>query len=231
MNPVVAVLLGTVILGEPLTWRTLVGGGVILASVALIVGAPKPRGAPSGGGPPWRHALANLLDMTVFDLRNIRVRSGEEHREAVEVAIAPIELGGERYVAVPEKVPARALRHPRLHRHRPRAPALCAPARAVRALPRRTPSSTRRLRLSEYQATSPDTDELTTPYLVDDRLDLSAWARDALILALPDKILCRPDCAGLCPVCGRDLNREPHVHEEEEADPRWAALQQLKHDL
>ena len=46
------------------------------------------------------------LDMTVFDLRNIRVRSGEEHREAVEVAIAPIELGGERYVAVPEKVPA-----------------------------------------------------------------------------------------------------------------------------
>ncbi|HSS73165.1 MAG TPA: EamA family transporter [Gaiellaceae bacterium] len=45
VNPVVAVLLGTVILGEPLTWRTLVGGGVILASVALIVGAPKPRGA------------------------------------------------------------------------------------------------------------------------------------------------------------------------------------------
>jgi uncharacterized protein len=87
------------------------------------------------------------------------------------------------------------------------------------------------LQLSEYQATSPDTDELTTPYLTDDRLDLSAWARDALILALPEKILCRPDCAGLCPECGRDLNREPHVHEGEEADPRWAALQQLKHDL
>ena len=45
VNPVVAVLLGTVILGEPLTWRTLVGGGVILASVALIVSAPKPRAA------------------------------------------------------------------------------------------------------------------------------------------------------------------------------------------
>lgn len=43
VNPVVAVLLGTVILGEPLTWRTLVGGGVILASVALIVSVPKPR--------------------------------------------------------------------------------------------------------------------------------------------------------------------------------------------
>ena len=43
VNPVVAVLLGTVILGEPLTWRTLVGGGVILASVALIVSVPRPR--------------------------------------------------------------------------------------------------------------------------------------------------------------------------------------------
>jgi uncharacterized protein len=85
--------------------------------------------------------------------------------------------------------------------------------------------------LSEYQATSPDSDELTTPYLEDDRLDLSAWARDALILALPDKILCRPDCAGLCPVCGRDLNTEPHTHEEEEGDPRWAALQQLRENL
>jgi uncharacterized protein len=68
-------------------------------------------------------------------------------------------------------------------------------------------------------------------YLVDDRIDLSAWARDALILALPDKILCRPDCAGLCPVCGRDLNTEPHVHEEVDADPRWAALEALKKEL
>ena len=168
--------------------------------------------------------------MTVFDLRNVRVRSGEEHREAVEVAIAPIELGGERYVAVPEQVPAelsvtRASTgivlglqlYVRLH------------GPCVRCLMDAVVDES--LRLSEYQATSPDTDELTTPYLTDDRLDLSAWARDALILALPEKILCRPDCAGLCPKCGRDLNREPHVHEGEEADPRWAALQQLKHDL
>jgi drug/metabolite transporter (DMT)-like permease len=42
VNPVVAVLLGTVLLGEPLTWRTLVGGGIIVASVALIVRAPRP---------------------------------------------------------------------------------------------------------------------------------------------------------------------------------------------
>jgi drug/metabolite transporter (DMT)-like permease len=46
VNPVVAVLLGTLLLGESLTWRTLVGGGIIVASVALIVRAPNrsPRG-------------------------------------------------------------------------------------------------------------------------------------------------------------------------------------------
>ena len=44
--------------------------------------------------------------MTTFDLRSVRVRSGEEHRDTVDVAIAPVELGGERYVAVPEQVRA-----------------------------------------------------------------------------------------------------------------------------
>ena len=168
--------------------------------------------------------------MTFFDLRNARVRSGEEHREAVEVTIVPIELGGQRYVAAPEEVPAElsvtrastgrvfTLRVPvRLH-----GPCVRCLADAV---------VEEALHLQEYQATSPDSDELTTPYLVDDRLDLSAWARDSLILALPDKILCRPDCAGLCPACGKDLNREPHEHDEQEPDPRWAALGELKDSL
>ena len=53
----------------------------------------------------------------------------------------------------------------------------------------------------EYQAGSPAGDEeLQSQYLADDKLDLSAWARDAIALELPDKILCRPECAGLCAV-------------------------------
>ncbi|HWQ01409.1 MAG TPA: DUF177 domain-containing protein [Gaiellaceae bacterium] len=168
--------------------------------------------------------------MTVFDLRNVRVRSGEEHREAIEVELPPVQLGGERYIAVPEKIPAELavtrastgwvfeLRLTvRLH------------GPCMRCLGDAVVEET--LSLREYQATSPDTDELTTPYLVDDRLDLSAWARDSLLLALPTQILCRPDCAGLCPVCGKNLNEEPHTHEEEEADPRWAALEALKENL
>ena len=72
-------------------------------------------------------------------------------------------------------------------------------------------------------------EELTSPY-VDDAgdLDLAAWARDAIVLAVPDQILCRPDCAGLCPICGVDLNAEPDHAHEREPDPRWAALRDLK---
>jgi len=84
----------------------------------------------------------------------------------------------------------------------------------------------------EYQATSPgDDEELQTPYLDEENLDLSAWARDAVALALPDKILCRDDCAGLCPVCGKNLNDEPHVHDEEQPDSRWDALAELRDRL
>ena len=60
---------------------------------------------------------------------------------------------------------------------------------------------------------------------------LSTWARDAIALELPDQILCRPDCAGLCPVCGKDLNVEPHEHLERDPDPRWAALEELRDTL
>ena len=84
----------------------------------------------------------------------------------------------------------------------------------------------------EYQATNPEgSDELRTPYLVDDNLDLTGWARDAIALALPDKILCRADCAGLCAVCGKNLNDEPHTHDEEPSDSRWAALEGLREQL
>ena len=84
----------------------------------------------------------------------------------------------------------------------------------------------------EYQATSPgESEELRTPYVTDDRLDLGAWGRDALALELPDKILCRPDCAGLCSVCGRNLKDDPHTHEAEPVDSRWSALESLREQL
>ena len=45
-------------------------------------------------------------------------------------------------------------------------------------------------------------------------VDVERWARDLLADALPPQLLCREDCAGLCPVCGADLNADPgHAHE------------------
>jgi uncharacterized protein len=73
-------------------------------------------------------------------------------------------------------------------------------------------------------------EELRSPYVSDGELDLGAWAHDALALALPQRFLCRPDCAGLCPVCGVSLNEvDPASHHHEpEPDPRWAKLRELQ---
>lgn len=71
-------------------------------------------------------------------------------------------------------------------------------------------------------------DELSSPYVDDgELLDVQGWARDALALTLPAQIVCRDDCKGICPACGKNLNTEPHEHERE-PDPRWAKLGELK---
>jgi uncharacterized protein len=74
-------------------------------------------------------------------------------------------------------------------------------------------------------------EELSSPYVADDELDVAAWTRDAIVLALPQQVLCRPDCAGLCPVCGENLNDAgpDHVHERPR-DARWDKLSELKFD-
>ena len=58
-------------------------------------------------------------------------------------------------------------------------------------------------------------------------IDLGPLLRDAVMLDLPFTPLCRPDCAGLCPSCGANLNREPEHTHETVADPRWAALERF----
>jgi uncharacterized protein len=169
--------------------------------------------------------------MRSFNLRTIKLRSGEEYRDEIELELQPFEVAGERYIPVPERVPSelvitRASTGTVLDlRFTGRMHGPC-----FRCLGDAT------LELSidarEYQATNPgESDELRTPYVADDNLDLTAWSRDALALALPDKILCRPDCAGLCPVCGKNLNDEPHAHEEKTTDPRWAELESLRDRL
>ncbi|PJM74323.1 DNA-binding protein [Bifidobacterium primatium] len=60
--------------------------------------------------------------------------------------------------------------------------------------------------------------------------DIEALLRDNLVESLPLKPLCRPDCQGLCPQCGEDLNEHPD-HHHEVSDIRWSALESLKAQL
>jgi DUF177 domain-containing protein len=169
--------------------------------------------------------------VTTLNLRALKLRPGEEYRDEHELELEPLELGGEPYLPVPEKVAAAVI----VSRVSSGTVfSLSFPARLHGPCYRCLKDAVLDLEVSsrEYQATSPnESEELRSPYVQEDRLDLSAWARDAIALMLPDKILCRPDCAGLCPVCGRDLNLEPHEHEEDRDDPRWAALEELKNRL
>ena len=168
--------------------------------------------------------------MTSFNLRQVKLRPGEEHREALDVELPPFDFGGQRYVPAPETVEAelaitRATTgtvfslafETRLH-----GPCYRCLGDAGLAVP---------IRDIQYQASSPEDEEMTTPYVVDDQLELSEWARDAVALALPEKILCRPDCAGLCAECGKNLNDDPHEHDEQTPDPRWDALEALRKQL
>lgn len=168
--------------------------------------------------------------MTSFSLRQVKLRPGEQYRDQVPIELTAFEFGGQRYVPVPEEVPAdfevtRANTGTlfslaftaRLH-----GPCYRCLGDAVLEVP---------IQVREYQANDPaGDDELTTPYLENDNLDLSAMARDAVALSLPETILCRPDCAGICAECGKNLNDEPHEHEVAAGDPRWAALEALREE-
>ena len=168
--------------------------------------------------------------MTSFDLRRLRHRSGEQHRVEEELELEPFEFGGQRYIPVPERVPAelvvsRASTGTLLElRLRARLHGPCQRCLADAVVERSVSGR-------EYHATKPTSDELRSQYVDDDLVELSTWARDAVALALPARILCRDDCAGLCAICGKDLNVEPHEHDEERLDPRWAALEALKDRL
>ena len=160
-----------------------------------------------------------------FDLGRLGLTSGEARRLEVGVAFDPFEFAGERYTVAP--VPARldvsrttgngfALRL-RFHAE------LAGPCMRCLA------DAGFAVDVDSREIDQPGHgDELSSPYVSDQELDLRAWARDALVLELPNQLLCRPDCAGLCPICGADLNADPEHAHETEPDPRWAKLRELK---
>jgi uncharacterized protein len=164
-----------------------------------------------------------------FDLGGLRLTPGEGRRLDLEVSLGEFEFSDQRY-ETPPVVPARI--------------DVSRMVGGGYSLRLRFESSISGPCMRCLEPASPETsvdareidqpgggEDLSSPYLDEGQLDLQAWARDALALALPVQIVCRADCLGLCPVCGENLNEAgpEHAHERE-PDPRWAALRELKLD-
>jgi uncharacterized protein len=170
-------------------------------------------------------------DVTTIDLRRLYIRPGDVREERLDVQLERFVLGGQRYEVSPVSLPVEVkisqasgatVFDMQINAH------LTGPCMRCLAFAD-VPCHVSAREFNDPDA--PKADELRSDYVVDDHLDVGAWARDAIALELPEQILCRPDCAGLCPVCGKDLNDEPHEHAEREPDPRWEALSELRDQL
>ncbi len=166
-----------------------------------------------------------------FDLTSLRLASGEGRRLELGFSLDPLELGGERYAVVPPLIEARldvsrttGSGHTLRLRFEARPEGPC-----MRCLELAAPACSVDAR--EVSQPGEADDELESPYVERGVLDLRDWARDALVLVLPATILCRADCAGLCPVCGADLNAAgPDHRHDPEPDRRWAKLSEIRFD-
>jgi uncharacterized protein len=162
-----------------------------------------------------------------IDLGRLGLSSGEGAKLTPKVAIDAVELGGQRYAAsadvearldVSRTTTGYALRL----RFEVRLDGPC-----MRCLE----AAAHELSIEAREVDQPGGGEdLRSPYLDGDELDLKAWARDALVLALPTQILCSRECRGLCGICGANLNEDPDHAHEREPDPRWKKLSELKLD-
>ena len=162
-----------------------------------------------------------------IDLARLALSSGEARRVELHVAADPFAYGGQRYEVMPNPVPvildvARTTHSGWALRLRF---TTGVEGPCVRCLSAATPLFDIDAREFEQPGGG---DELSSPYVTDGELDIAAWARDALALAMPAQITCRPECAGLCAQCGANLNDEPgHAHERE-PDKRWAKLSEIR---
>jgi uncharacterized protein len=163
-----------------------------------------------------------------FDLGGLRLNVGEGRRVELGVRIEPLVLGAEQYAVEPENVPV-TLEVSRMtgsgYALRLRLKAALEGS-CMRCLKQAAPE----VEVEAREVDRPGAgEELESPYVDGEKLDLAAWARDAFVLAAPVKVLCRDECAGLCQVCAADLNDVGPEHRHEPAqDPRWAKLRELK---
>lgn len=162
-----------------------------------------------------------------FDLARLSLRSGEGRRLELDVALEPLRFGSDTYAVGPSPVTvtvdvSRLVGGGWSLRLRFEADVSGPCMRCLGAAGPRFAVDAREV----DQADSGE--ELDSPYVTGEVLDLAAWAHDAFSLALPSQIVCGADCPGLCPECGARLADDPGHRHEREPDHRWAALRDLK---
>jgi len=164
-----------------------------------------------------------------LELGRLGLVSGEGRRVDVDVMLDGLEFGGERYEPVPSIVSARLDVARTVSGYSLR---LRLEARVSGPCTRCLADAAVVLGIDAREVDQPGAgEEVRSPYVDGDELDVHSWARDALALAMPTQILCREDCLGLCAVCGEDLNATADGHGHEPApDPRWSKLSELRLD-
>jgi uncharacterized protein len=164
----------------------------------------------------------------VFDVGRLGLSSGEGRRIDLELRVDPLELAGQRYEVEEGSV------HATLDAARTTGSGYALRLRYQVHLDgpcmRCLESARETIAIDAREVDQPGGGEdMRSPYLEEDELDVGAWARDALALALPAKIVCREECLGLCAICGENLNEADEEHGHEEApDPRWAKLREIR---
>jgi uncharacterized protein len=164
----------------------------------------------------------------ILDIDTLHLRSGDGTRIDAIVPVEPLTLAGERYTVTGGSVDARLDISRTVSgfamRLRFEAPL---EGTCMRCMAEARPCVSVDAREIDQPG---DAEDFHSPYLQGTLLHLADWARDALALATPAKVLCSDDCRGLCTVCGANLNDEDpadHRHQDQ-IDPRWAKLGELK---
>jgi uncharacterized protein len=151
-----------------------------------------------------------------FNLRSLRFGPDDELRSRLPVEIDPFSFGGFEYAVeggVVEFELYAARVGDRLTLKGSFETALVGPCQRCLG-DARVPVASSGLEFVRHGDSEGGEDEAAETYAEGFVLDVERWVRDLIGDALPLQLLCSEDCAGLCPVCGADLNAEPeHVHE------------------
>jgi uncharacterized protein len=164
----------------------------------------------------------------ILDLGRIGLSSGEARSLDLIAGLDDVKLAGQSYVAVPERVPVRLDVSRMLGGYHLR---LRFETRLEGPCMRCLDDAQRSFTIDSREIDQPNggDEELLSPYVNGDELDVHAWARDALVLELPTKIVCSAECRGICAICGENLNHAGPDHEHEKApDPRWNKLSDIR---